>query len=57
LLGEKVRVLLNQPQQAGQHRLLWNGRDENEKSVPSGVYFYRLQTGEFAQTRKTILSR
>jgi len=55
LLGEKVRVLLNQPQQAGQHRLLWNGRDENEKSVPSGVYFYRLQAGEFVQTRKMIL--
>lgn len=55
LLGEKIRTLVNQPQQAGQHRLLWNGRDENEKSVPSGVYFYRLRAGEFMQTRKMIL--
>lgn len=55
LLGEKIRTLVNQPQPAGQHQLLWDGRDENEMPVPSGVYFYRMRAGEFVQTQKMIL--
>jgi hypothetical protein len=55
LLGEQIRTLTNQRQAAGQYRILWDGRNENGKSVPSGVYLYRLRAGEFVQTRKMIL--
>ncbi len=55
LLGEKIRTLVNESQTSGQHRIQWDGRDENRKSMPSGVYLYRLRAGEFAQTRKMIL--
>jgi choice-of-anchor C domain-containing protein len=55
LLGERVRLLVNQRQAAGQYRILWDGRNENGKSMPSGVYLYRLRAGEFVQTRKMIL--
>jgi len=55
LLGEKVRTFAFQQQQAGQHRIQWDSRDDNGKPVPSGVYFYRLLAGDFVQTRKMIL--
>ena len=33
----------------------WNGRDQADRMVASGVYFYRLATAGFSQTRKMIL--
>ncbi len=54
LLGKRIRTLAQGRQQAGQHRLLWDGRDDNGANVPSGVYLYRLHAGEFAQTRKMV---
>lgn len=55
LLGEQIRRLVNQRQAAGQYRIQWDGRNENGKSMPSGVYLYRLRAGEFVQTRRMIL--
>ncbi len=51
LLGQKVATLLDQPQRAGYHRICW------EANITSGVYFYRLEAGEYAATRKMILLR
>jgi len=42
-------------QQAGVHSVFWNGCDEFGNTVASGVYFYKIQTGSFEQTRKMIL--
>ena len=39
------------PQQAGYHRLCWNGRDDVGRPVPSGMYLYRLLTDEVVLTR------
>ena len=55
LLGKKIFTLKNQHQQAGQHRVRWDGRDEKGLPVPSGVYVYRLRAGGQVQTRKMIL--
>ena len=35
----------------------WNGKDDNGIPVPSGVYFYQLQTVGFAQTKKMVLTK
>ncbi|HNX00453.1 MAG TPA: T9SS type A sorting domain-containing protein, partial [Candidatus Cloacimonadota bacterium] len=43
--GQKVRTLLNDWQTAGNHEITWYGTDNHDKSVSSGVYFYRLTTG------------
>jgi len=52
LLGREVSVLVNERREAGHHSVNFNGFD-----LSSGVYFYRLQAGEFVQTRNFVLLR
>ena len=49
-LGEKIETLVDEEKPAGTYELNWNAAN-----LPSGVYFYRLQAGDFVQTRKMIL--
>ena len=48
----EIRRLVNDKRPAGHHRVQFEG-----KSLPGGVYFYRLQAGDFLQTRKLTLLR
>ena len=57
LTGQRVAVLHQGPQQAGYHRLRWNGLDDAGRPVASGLYLYRLMTDEVALTRKLMLLR
>ena len=57
LSGQRVAVLQQGLQQAGYHRLRWDGRDDAGRPVASGVYLYRLVTDEAVLTRKLILLR
>ena len=57
LNGQRVAVLQQGPQQAGYHRLHWDGRDDAGRPVASGAYLYRLVTGETVLTRKLTLLR
>ena len=57
LTGQRVAVLQQGPQQAGYHRLHWDGRDDAGHPVASGAYLYRLVTDEAVLTRKLILLR
>lgn len=50
ILGREVSVILNERLTAGVHTVEWNG-----KNNPSGLYFYRLQTVNFVQTKKMLL--
>ena len=54
-LGQKIRTLVNKNQLQGNYRVNWDGKNNKGKNVPSGIYFYRLVTGNFSQTRKMIL--
>jgi hypothetical protein len=56
-LGQEVRRLVDREQPAGYHLVTWNGRDQNGKPVPSGVYHYRLQVGGFISTRKMTMAK
>jgi hypothetical protein len=49
-IGEEIAVLVNEEQDKGFHKV-----DFNARTLASGVYFYRLQAGDFVQTRKMIL--
>lgn len=53
-LGRQVQVLVQEYKTPGVYRALWNGRDEHGDDVPSGIYFYRLQAGDYTETRKML---
>ena len=55
--GQKVKTLVNTNLDAGQHKVVWNGKDESGKPVSSGVYFYKMKAGNFIATRKMILMK
>ena len=55
LLGQRVRTLYAGELVAGRHSLAFDGRDELDQALPSGVYFYRMTAGRYEQTRKMIL--
>jgi FlgD Ig-like domain len=56
ILGQKVRELVNKQLSSGHYRVSWDGTDNSQKLVASGMYYYKLQVGEsFAQTKKMIL--
>ncbi len=57
-VGEMIKTLIDaENQSTGTHSVQWDGKDNNRQPVPSGIYFYRLTTGEQQQTRKMILIR
>jgi len=49
-LGQQVASLIDKKQTAGAHRIQWDG-----SGFPSGLYFYRIQAGEFCDTKKCLL--
>lgn len=55
--GQRIRVLESRRLEAGSHTAVWNGRDEANRPVSSGVYFARIAAGKFRQTRKIIYLR
>ena len=57
ITGRAVRKLLDEVKEPGLHAIAWNGRDDRERILPQGIYFYRLKTNEFADTKRIILIR
>ncbi len=55
--GKKVTTLVAREMEAGIHTVRWSGTDENGNPVASGIYFYRLQSGMFDQTKRMILMK
>jgi hypothetical protein len=55
--GRLVRTLVDGPAGAGRGSVEWDGRDQNGLRLSSGVYFYRLENGERALTRKGVMLR
>jgi photosystem II stability/assembly factor-like uncharacterized protein len=53
--GQRVRILVDQYQTAGRKIIGWDGRDDQGKDVPTGLYLYRLRAGEFVDSKKMVL--
>ena len=54
-VGEEIVTLVNKVQQAGNYNIQWNGKNSANISVPSGVYFYRIETERFTSSKKMLL--
>jgi hypothetical protein len=57
LLGRTIATLFDETRDAGSYTISWRGRDDSGASVPSGVYFVRMNTGSFTATQKLMLIR
>ncbi|MEW5795279.1 MAG: FlgD immunoglobulin-like domain containing protein [Candidatus Zixiibacteriota bacterium] len=55
LLGQIVRVLVDEPRAAGVHRVEWDGLNQSGDRVATGIYLYRLRAGEHLETKKMML--
>ena len=55
--GQEVRTLRAIGLTAGEHSLIWKGKDANGKSVSSGIYFYRYRNGDYTTTKKMVLMK
>ena len=54
--GQKVRTLVNNRNYpTGYNSTTWNGKDNDNKAVSSGVYFYKLQTDSYSTVRRMLL--
>ncbi|MDD3524619.1 MAG: M14 family zinc carboxypeptidase [Candidatus Cloacimonetes bacterium] len=57
LRGQKVRSYRPGTMNPGNHKVIFDGMDDNGSPLASGVYFYRLKAGAFSQSRKMILMK
>ena len=57
LAGQQVATLVEGVRATGTYAVQWNGRDDQERDLASGLYFYRLQAGDRIETRKLLLLR
>ncbi|MDP1678407.1 MAG: T9SS type A sorting domain-containing protein [Bacteroidota bacterium] len=56
-IGREVQTLIDEELPQGVYSEVWNGKNKFNQAVASGVYFYRLQSGFFTQTKKMLLLR
>ncbi|MBL7075271.1 T9SS type A sorting domain-containing protein [candidate division KSB1 bacterium] len=57
VMGQEVVTLTDGFRKPGSYRVFWDGRNSGGNTVASGVYFYRLDDGNFSQTKKMLLLR
>jgi len=55
VLGQTVRTLCDEKLPGGKHSVIFDGKNNNGGKIASGIYFYRLEAGDFTQSKKMIL--
>jgi hypothetical protein len=55
ILGKKIQTLVDDFKSTGYYSESWDGKDENGLQVPTGIYFYRLKTNNYIQTKKLLI--
>jgi len=58
LKGQKIKsftVILSGVEGTEQHSVIWYGKDQTSKPVSSGIYYYKISSGKFSQTKKMLL--
>jgi ABC-type dipeptide/oligopeptide/nickel transport system permease subunit len=55
--GQRVHTILDGHVGAGYHQVVWDGTDDLGRDVSSGIYFYRMNAGEYSSIRKMLLMK
>ena len=56
-LGQRIKTLVHSKMQAGQNQTIWDGTNEAGRTVSSGIYLYKLETGVGVKTKKMLLQK
>jgi flagellar hook assembly protein FlgD len=54
-VGQLVKTLIDDTQEAGTMSVVWDGKDDRGQTVSSGLYYYRLVSGNFVASRKMLV--
>ncbi len=57
ILGQKVNTLVNSVHSKGMYSIQWDGKDNNNKELPSGIYFYRISQNGKSVTKKIVMMK
>jgi peroxiredoxin len=55
ILGKEVKTLVNETQPSGFYKINWNGTNNQNTTVPAGVYLYELRSNGFVETKRMLL--
>ncbi len=55
--GRRLASLADQVFAAGDHELVWNGRDDRGQELPSGIYFVKIATPQASEVQKLVMAR
>lgn len=53
--GQRVRELIDGSLPRGFHKVVWDGKDNGNRNVSSGLYFVRIETGKTSTVRKIMM--
>ena len=54
MLGEEIAILVNNIKPAGEHSVIWDGKDHSGQQIPSGLYVYKINAGSTSSSKKMI---
>ena len=57
ILGQEVRILVDEEKEPGNYTVTWDGRNTSGQEVPSGIYLYRLTVDDFTETKRMVLMK
>ena len=55
--GQLIRTIVNENLPRNEHRVVWDGKNNEGSNMSSGIYFYKIKTKEFSATKKMVLLR
>ena len=55
IAGQEVKKIVDEPKDAGCYTVTWDGTDDNGVATATGIYFCRLESGNFIATRRMVL--
>lgn len=53
--GIKIKTLVEENKVPGRYEVVWDGTDDHNQKVSSGIYFYRMKAGDFISTKKMVI--